>query len=52
MARHRLPKYEYQIIDEIQTLLLKSLDADEKKIMLMGDVNFNDLDVEDKYLKS
>ena len=41
------PKYEYQTIDEIETLL-KSVDAEDKEIILMGDVNCNDLDIEGK----
>ena len=41
------PKYEYQTIDEIETLL-KSLDAEDKEIILMGDVDCNDLDIEGK----
>ena len=41
------PKYEYQTVDEIETLL-KSLDAEDKEIILMGDVNCNDLDIEGK----
>ena len=41
------PKYEYQTIDEIETLL-KSIDAEDKEIILMGDVNCNDLDIESK----
>ena len=41
------PKYEYQTIDEIETLL-KSLDAEDNEIILMGDVNCNDLDIEGK----
>ena len=45
MAWCRPPKYEYQTIDEI---LLKSLDAEDKEIILMGDVNCNDLDTEGK----
>ena len=40
-------KYECQTIDEIETLL-KSLDAEDKEIILMGDVNCNDLDIEGK----
>ena len=48
MAWYRPPKYEYQTIDEIETLL-KSLDADDKEIILMGDVNCNDLDIEGKH---
>ena len=43
----RPPKYEYQTIDEIETLL-KSLDAEDKEIILMGDVNCSDLDIEGK----
>ena len=45
MAWYRPPKYEYQTIDEIETLL-KSLDAEDKEIILMGDVNSNDLYIE------
>ena len=45
MPWYRPPKYEYQTIDEIETLL-KSLGAKGKEIILMGDVNFNDLDIE------
>ena len=47
MAWYRPPKYEYQTIDEIETLI-KSLDAEDKEIILMGDVNCNDLDTEGK----
>ena len=47
MAWYRPPKYEYQTIDEIETLP-KSLDAEDKEIILMGDVNCNDLDIEGK----
>ena len=47
MAWYRPPKYEHQTIDEIETLL-KSLDAEGKEIILMGDVNCNDLDIEGK----
>ena len=47
MEWYRPPKYEYQRIDEIETLL-KSLDAEDKEIMLMCDVNCNDLDIEGK----
>ena len=47
MAWYRPPKYECQAIDEIETLL-KSLDAEDKEIILMGDVNCNDVDKEGK----
>ena len=47
MASYRPPKYEYQTIDEIETSL-KSLDAEDKEIILMGDANCNDLDIEGK----
>ena len=47
MAWYRPPKYEYQTIEEIETLL-KSLDAEDKEIILMGDINCNDLDIEGK----
>ena len=47
MAWYRPPKYEYQTIDEVETLP-KALDAEDKEIMLMGDVNCNDLDIEGK----
>ena len=47
MAWYRPPKYEYQTIDKIETLL-KYPDAEDKEIILMGDVNCNDLDIEGK----
>ena len=47
MAWYRPPKYEYQTIDEIETLL-KFLDAGDREIILMGEVNCNDLDIEGK----
>ena len=47
MAWYRAPKFEYQTIDEIETLL-KSPDAEDKETILIGDVNCNDLDIEGK----
>ena len=41
MAWYRPPKYEFQTIDQIETLL-KSPDAEGKEIIPMGDVNCND----------
>ena len=47
MAWYKPQKYEYQTIDEIGTLL-KSLDPEDKEIILIGDVNCNALDTEGK----
>ena len=47
MAWYRPPKFEDQTIDEIETLQ-KFLDAEDKEIILMDDVNCNDLDIEGK----
>ena len=47
MAWYRPPKCDYQTIYETETLL-KSLDAEDKEIIPIGDVNCNDLDIEGK----
>ena len=47
MGWYRPTKYEHQTIDEVETLL-KSLDDEDKEVILMGDENCNDLGIEGK----
>ena len=51
MAWYRPPKYEYQTVEEIETLL-KSPDAEDKETIPMGDLNCNELEGKNRILVS
>ena len=47
LAWYRPPKYETETLTEVETLL-RAVESEKKKIILIGDLNCNDLPVEDK----
>ena len=47
LAWYRPPKYEHETLDELQ-ILLKTVENENKEIILIGDVNCNDLNFEQK----
>ena len=47
LAWYRPPKYEHETLDALETLL-KTIENENKEIILIGDVNCNDLNTDDK----
>ena len=47
LAWYRPPKYEHQTLNALETLL-KTTENENKEIILIGDVNCNDLNIDDK----
>ena len=47
LAWYRPPKYEHETLNALETLL-KTIENENKEIILIGDVNCNDLNIDDK----
>ena len=47
LAWYRLSKYEHETMSELE-VLLKTIENENKEIILIGDVNCNDLNIEDR----
>ena len=47
LAWYRPPKYEHEALNTLETLL-KTIEKQNKEIILIGDINCNDLDIDDK----